>query len=257
MTTEHHDLSIAAREYFPRGLFQPEGTFRFSMDALLLARFAHAPKHTTAYDLGAGCGIIGLTMLLDSNALSVTGIELQSELVDAARQNANHLGLSHRYTCIQTDLSTIKHSGCPPESADIVVSNPPYRRKNQGRHAATTERTCALFETEGALPAFISAGAFLVKNKGLFACIFPTERLDELLNTCRDYNLTPKRLRCIHSKADKNSTLILLEARKNGNCGLTVEPPLVLYKGTGAETALTDEALAFCPYLQCNARGRQ
>jgi tRNA1(Val) A37 N6-methylase TrmN6 len=245
-----------AREFFPRGLFQPEGTFRFSMDALLLARFAGAAKYRTAVDLGTGCGVIGLTMLLENERLAVTGVELQPLLLDAANQNAKSLGVAERFSGVLADVGAIRKSKLGAESADVVVSNPPYRRQNQGRHAATQERTCALFETEGALAAFVQTASFLVKNKGSFCCIFPSERLEELLHACSQNKLTPKRLKFIHSKADQNSTLVLLEARKNCNCGVAVEAPLVMYSGTGDNTALTDGALAYCPYLECNARGR-
>lgn len=253
--TENLDIA-KAREYFPRGLYQPEGTFRFAMDALLLARFAYAAKYRTAVDLGTGCGVIGLTMLLENERLNMTGVELQSSLLDAARQNAKALGVSERFIDVLTDVNEVRTSGLAAEQADVVVSNPPYRRQNQGRHAATQERTCALFETEGALSAFVQAASFLVKNKGAFCCIFPSERLDELLGVCAQHKLIPKRLKFIHSKADQKSTLVLLEARKNGNCGVVVEPAVVMYSGAGESTALTDGALAYCPYLECNARGR-
>jgi hypothetical protein len=49
--------------------------------------------------------------------------------------------------------------------------------------------------------------------------------------------------------------VVLLEARKNGKPGMCVEPPLVLYEGRSARSGVTAPALAFCPYLQCNARG--
>lgn len=245
-----------ARNYFPRGLFQPEGTFRFSMDALLLARFAASPKIRKAIDLGTGCGIIGLTMLLENSELSVTGVDIQKQLILAAEQNAQLLGVAEKFHTLHTDIATIRKSTLKAESADIVVSNPPYRRQNQGRHAATQERTCALFETHGALDTFMQAASFLVKNKGTFCCIFPAERLEELMLTCKQNRLTPKRIKFIHSKSDQNGVLVLLEARKNGNCGVIVEPPLILYHGTGEDTALTDEALTYCPYLKCNARNR-
>ena len=245
-----------ARSYFPRGLFQPEGTFRFSMDALLLARFAASKKWRRAVDLGTGCGIIGLTMLLENNELSVTGVDIQEQLILAAEQNAKLLGVAENFHALHFDIADIRKSTLSAEFADIVVSNPPYRRHNQGRHTATKERTCALFETQGALSTFVQAASFLVKNKGAFCCIFPAERLEELLLACNQNKLTPKRLKFIHSKADQNGVLVLLEARKNGNCGVIVEPPLVLYHGTGDSTALTDEALAYCPFLECNARNR-
>ena len=55
----------SARQFFPRGLQQPEGSLRFGADALLLAAFAARGvegmnearrKQLTAADLGCGCG---------------------------------------------------------------------------------------------------------------------------------------------------------------------------------------------------------
>jgi tRNA1(Val) A37 N6-methylase TrmN6 len=50
-------------------------------------------------------------------------------------------------------------------------------------------------------------------------------------------HLEPKRLRFVHHRQDKDSGLVLVEGRKNGNPGLKVEAPLVLSDAEGRETA--------------------
>lgn len=246
-----------ARALFPRGLYQPEGSFRFSMDALLLARFALAvaPGTATVADLGTGCGVIALAMLLDGPGLTATGVDKDTTLTDAARRNANTLGVDHRFGIHTADLAAIREA-LPPESVDMVVSNPPYRRADQGRRSATAQRTDALFETAGTLDTFIRAAAYLVRNKGRFCCIFPAERIAELLTLCTHMRLEPKRMQLIHAKPDRDADLLLLESRKNAKPGCTIHPPLVLYTGEGDQTTLTAQALKFCPHLACNTRGR-
>lgn len=250
-----------ARSIFPKGLVQPQGSFRFSIDALLLARFAlpantASLRESTVADLGTGCGVVALAMLLDTPQLCATGIDIDSVLTEAATANASRLGFSDRFTTHTVNLADIRKSLCA-ESAAIVVSNPPYRRVNQGRHAATALRTHALFETAGSLETFVNAAAYLVRNKGRFCCIYPAERLTQLITACTAARLEPKRLLMIHSKADREANLLLLETRKNANSGCTVDPPLILYTGEGETTTLTPEALAFCPHLACNPRGHQ
>jgi tRNA1Val (adenine37-N6)-methyltransferase len=59
-------------------------------------------------------------------------------------------------------------------------------------------------------------------------------------------------LRLVHGRTHLPAKIVLVEAVKNAGPGLRVEPPLILYeKGQG--NRVTPEALAFCPYLRCNA----
>lgn len=246
-----------ARSLFPRGLFQPQGSFRFSIDALLLAAFSCSGKPfstCSVADLGTGCGVVAISLLLQRPSYRAVGVELSSELVRAAKQNAQRLGLEEQFSPVCADLHDVRSTeNLRPESFDVVVSNPPYRRKEQGRHSATQQRTNALFETTGSLQVFVESAAYLVRNKGLFYCIYPAERMVLLLAELRRCKLEPKRMQMVHSKAGKGAQLLLLEARKNGNPGCTVAPPLVLYAGEGEKTYLTQEAIDFCPYLGCNA----
>lgn len=270
-----------ARSRFPRGLLQPEGSFRFAMDALLLARFALPPegsREQSVADLGTGCGVVALALLLDALPgpeetqpppgsgptarsrrrafMHATGVDIDPLLCEAATYNAAALGLADRFAVHTLNLTEVRGI-LPAEGFDLVVTNPPYRRADQGRHAATERRTRALFETDGSLETFVRAGGFLVRNRGRFCCIYPAERLAALLTACTAARLEPKRMRMVHSKPDRDATLVLLEARKNAQPGCITEPPLILYTGQGEATALTREALEFCPYLACNARGHQ
>ena len=49
--------------------------------------------------------------------------------------------------------------------------------------------------------------------------------------------LEPKRLRLVQHRVQKAPSLFLLEARRGGKTGLTVEPVLLLEEETGACTA--------------------
>ena len=96
-----------ARRAFPAGLEQPEGSFRFSVDALLLAAFAvsrTADVTIRFVDLGTGCGVVGLAyLLLKGNKCRGFGIDCNPELIAAAQNNTAKLGFSirsaYRGTC--------------------------------------------------------------------------------------------------------------------------------------------------------------
>lgn len=135
---------IEARERFPRGLEQPEGSLRFGADALLLAAFAarHLPpqksgpdecgpdKHlkklragatstglTLVAELGCGCGaaLLGLAMLRPE--IRGLGLERENPLILAAKGNAARLGLSDRLRFIALDLEDIKALATLPAPA--------------------------------------------------------------------------------------------------------------------------------------------
>ncbi|WP_461211449.1 tRNA1(Val) (adenine(37)-N6)-methyltransferase [Desulfocurvus sp. DL9XJH121] len=245
------------RAYFPRGLVQPSAGFRFSLDSLLLACFARPGGASRVLDLGAGCGVVGLGLMLrpDGDGLHVTGLDADPEMTACARDNAARLGLAERYAALHGDVAVAReHADLVPESFDLVVCNPPYRAPGTGRRPPDPGRDAARFEASAPIAAFVDAAALLLANRRRAAFIGLPERLPELLADMAARRLSPKRLLCVHSRADEPARLALVEAVKNGGPGLVVEPPLVLYEGRGEESRLSASALAFCPFLACNAR---
>lgn len=260
-----------ARAYFPRGLIQPEGAFRFSVDALLLASFARdlrGGKNPATADLGSGCGVVGLALALLREDVAVTGMEIEPILAAAAQENAARLGLEHRVRIVEADLATLR-SGVSPanesvqqgltlpgaESVDAVLINPPYREQGRGRRPTGAFRQGALSETRGSLEDFVSAAAFLLKNRGQAFLIFAADGAARLFRSLSANRLEPKRVLAVHPYADKPARLVLVEARKNGGPELAWEPPLVLYEPSpsGGRGALTVQARDFCPFMACNA----
>ncbi|MHC1788704.1 tRNA1(Val) (adenine(37)-N6)-methyltransferase [Solidesulfovibrio sp.] len=249
------DTSQAARAAFPRGLVQPEGGFRFGSDALLLAAFAAGLPGTRAADLGTGCGAAGLGWLLAATdeTATVTGLDLEPAMIQAAGHNAAALGLAERFAARVVDVRRIREDAGPgPESCDLVLCNPPYRDPASGRRPPGPARDAARFEVGGSLPDFAAAAAYLLANKGFFACIHLAERLTHVAAALAACRLEIKRLLPVAPRAGAPARQLLVAARKNGGPGLRLEPPLVLYAGSGSQTRLTDAALAFCPFLACN-----
>lgn len=248
MTATDAQAILGRREYFPRGLVQPEGGYRFSLDSLLLACFARATRGQTGADLGCGCGVVGLGMLLRQPELKITGVELNPRSAEAARENTANLNLTDKLTIEEGDVAEWR----PERVVDFVVANPPYRKLGQGRASRGGDRLAARFEESGTFGLFARCAATALKTRGRFAVVHLPERLPELLAELERAGLAPKRLRLVHTRADQGARMALLESVKAGGAGLEVEPPLVLHEGEGRDTRLTAGALAFCPYLACN-----
>lgn len=245
---------LLARQRFPRGMHQPEGGYRFSGDSLLLACFARQFSFGAGLDLGTGCGVIGLAYLLrnpDAD-LHLTGVDREPEMIRAARDNARQLGFDDRF---DVKLSDVSDYDFQVNHFEFALCNPPFRPKHRGRTCPSPGRTAARFENADGLEPFAKAARGSLKDKApLFLAHLP-ERLPEVFEVLRANRLEPKRLRFVHGHGSAEARIALIEARKNGNPSLCVEAPLVLYEGSSAKSGVTAEAVAFCPYLQCNSRG--
>ncbi len=223
-------------------MVQGEKGYRYSLDPILLARFVSLKRGARVVDLGSGCGILPLLLATLSDADHFIGIERQPSLAELAQENVKRNGLSGRVTILHGDIRNIEPL-VPVESVDVVVSNPPYRRPQTGRIAPNDERAAARHELAGGLPEFVAAAKWVLKNGGIFALVYLVERLPELMTTLTAAGIEPKRLRMIHSRSGERAKLLLLEGHKGGRPGLTVEPPLFIYRDDGDGRCYTDEVL--------------
>ena len=210
-------------------LFQSRTGYRFSIDALLLADFVAIGPDASIVDLGTGNGVIPLVLAYRYPSSSVIGIELQRPMVERARRNAQLNALDGRIKIIAADVRTRKDFP-PAGSVDIVVCNPPYRKPSSGRVSVDDERRIARHETSGELREFLGAAAFLLRNKGRVALVYPALRCADLFCAMRQANLEPKRLRTVHSFRAAEATLVLVEGVKGGRPGLAVQSSLTIYR---------------------------
>lgn len=248
MTTIDTEAILERRDFFPRGMVQPEGGYRFSLDSLLLACFATTGRRHVGVDLGCGCGVVGIALLLRQPDLIMTGVEVDQDAARAAEENGVNLHLIDKLSIEQGDVVSWR----PEKVVDFVVSNPPYRELGRGRISRGDERQTARFESKADFADFARCAAVALKTRGKFSFVHLPERLPEIMAGLAKAKLEPKRMRLVHGRADETAKMVLVEAIKAGGSGLKVEPPLILHEGHGRDTRLTSEALEFCPFLDCN-----
>ena len=78
------------------------------------------------------------------------------------------------------------------------------------------------------------------------ALVHKPERLTDVLCTLRSAAIEPKRLRFVCKTAADAPSLFLLESRRGGKPGLTVEAPLILQTESGAPSAEMDAIYFRC-----------
>lgn len=217
---------------------QPTDGYRFSMDAVILARRTVPQTSDRILDLGTGCGIIPLIIAFLQKTGPIFGAEIQKDLAELARQNVDDNALAARITILNQDIRTLRPK-LTDGPFDIVVCNPPHYHAASGRINPNSGRAIARHEIAMTLDDLTSVAARMLRQMGRLIIIYPARRLADAVVGMRAAGIEPKRLCMIHSKPGVPGMRILLEGVHKGRPGLTVAPPLILYNrdGTWSEEA--------------------
>jgi len=205
-------------------LIQSARGYRFSIDAVLLAQFVTVKPGDVVVDLGAGCGIISLLLLLEKPVAYAIALEIQRNLADQAVRNAALNGVTDRMGVLLADLRQVP---LWQPVADVVVCNPPFRRSGSGRVNPDLQRAIARHEIMASLNDILSAASAVLKPKGRLALIYPAGRLVDLLVRMRAFDVEPKRMQVVYPSMEEESKLVLVEGARGGKGGVKILPPLM------------------------------
>ena len=210
----------------------------FSTDTILLADFARVKNGESVVELGTGCGTIPLLMMRDNSPKEIYAIEIQDDAVDLLRHSVAH-NLSNgieRASLIKPvhgDICDVKNL-LLAGSADLVVCNPPYKLSGSGIENPASGKKTARHEVDCTLDDVCEAAKWLLRFSGRFVMCQRPERLTDVLETLRAYELEPKRLRMVQGRADKAPKLFLVEAKRGAKQGyMDVEPALIVEDENG------------------------
>ncbi len=218
-------------EYFFDGklnIRQPQDGYRFSVDPFVLSAQAQPHPGDRIMDIGCGCGIIPLILCLRTPNLCITAVEIQEELATIARENVKKNNREQEITVHHKDIRQMRSWGIPG-SQDMVISNPPYRKKTHGRINPHPQKAMARHELTLTLDALIKIASTALKPNGVFHTIYPVSRLPEVLATLSREKLAPEALRFIHPRKAKKAKLFMVKARKDRNHDISILPPLYLH----------------------------
>ena len=211
-------------------------SFRPGTDTFLLSSLPRLKPGLRVMDLGCGTGLLGLLLLQRQPELSVTGIDIQPAAIRLAERTAVENSLTDRLTFHTADLRDVK-GRFPTGSFDLAVCNPPYYPAASGALSAGGARRTARSEVACTLEDVCRASSYLLRWGGALCLVHKPERMTDLLCALRESGLEPKRLRFACKTAGAAPSLLLLEARRGGKPGLSVEAPLILQTPDGTPTA--------------------
>lgn len=214
-------------------IIQSPSVFSFSIDAVLLARFAHVPpRNGKIVDLCAGNGVIPLFLSARTKA-SIVAVEIQKRLFDMAQRTVVYNDLQSQVMMKHDDVIGIaKKIGY--EKYDLVTCNPPYFPAHEASDKNLLEPfAIARHEIKLTLEQAIQSSSELLKQGGKATFVHRPERLLDIITSMRANRLEPKRIRFVYPKSGKEANTLLIEGIKDGKPGLKVLPPLYVYNDDG------------------------
>ena len=215
-------------------ILQAGGAFALSTDSVLLADFCTPLRAENVVDLGCGgCGL-GVLLCAYNEKCRVTGIEIQCDACEIARETIRVNALEDRLRVICADLREYASGNCP--KFDAAVSNPPYFPVQSGEVSSDQAQAIARTELCCSFDELCLAASRLLRYGGSFCFVHRPERLAELISTLRAHRLEPKRLRFVRNTEAAGVSLVLLEARLGAGIGLNIERDLILSYPDGTPT---------------------
>ncbi|WP_223069045.1 tRNA1(Val) (adenine(37)-N6)-methyltransferase [Paenibacillus caui] len=215
-------------------LIQSDEVFSFSMDAVLLSRFAAVPKKGRILDMCTGNGVIPILLSARTKA-RIEGIEIQERLADMARRSVRLNGLEDRIEIRTGDLRDLSNA-VGPNIYDAITVNPPYMPLQTGDQKLNRHQAMARHEIHGSLEEIIAAGMRLLRPGGKIFMVHKPQRLGEIITLLRQYRLEPKVLRFVHPRIDLEANMVLIEALRDGKPDIRLKPPLIVYGEDGKYT---------------------
>ena len=103
------------------------------------------------------------------------------------------------------------------------------RNREDSKYIARHEALCKLDD-------IAREASKVLKTRGRMYMIHRPFRLAEIIITFAKYNLEVKKIRFVHSYVDKEPLMVMIEAVKYANSGVTIEKPLIIYKTKGEYT---------------------
>ncbi|WCK56687.1 tRNA1(Val) (adenine(37)-N6)-methyltransferase [Aneurinibacillus sp. Ricciae_BoGa-3] len=212
-------------------IIQSDEVFCFSMDAVLLARFAGIPPKGRIVDLCTGNGVIPL-LLSTRTAAHIDAVEIQDRLYDMASRNIRLNKLHEQITVYHGDVKEAV-SFLGNGKYDFLTCNPPYMPvvggdKNKSSHVAIARHEILL-----TLEEMIQVSCRLVRSGGKVAYVHRAGRLADIISIMRAYRIEPKRVRFVHPRAGADANMLLIEGIRDGKPDMKILPPLIVYGEDG------------------------
>ena len=214
-------------------IIQNKNGFCFGIDSVILSDFAkNVNPNSNIMDLGTGTGILPILLSAKTEAKKIWGIEIQEDVANMAKRSVLLNKLEEKIEIINENILNLE-SKFEKNSNDVIVTNPPYKKKGTGVINEKESKLIARHEITASLEDFIEISSKLLKYKGEIFMVHRPERLVDILYLMRNKKIEPKNIRFVYANKESEPKLILVRGVKNAKEFLKVEKNLYIYNEDG------------------------
>lgn len=220
---------------------QPSSGYRAAIDAVLLAASVPAAAGEHVLDIGTGVGSAALCLASRVDGLTLSGMDLQPQLIKLATQGA---ALSQLAGCVNFETGDLLSppKGITRHKYDHVMANPPYVEAGTGTVPDDQIKRISTIEGKAKFADWVKMAANTLKTKGTVTFIHRADRLDGLLaDLTRRFGGI-----CVYPlwpKAGEPARRIILQATLGSAAPVAILPGLVLHSPDGSYTPQTQQIL--------------
>jgi tRNA1(Val) A37 N6-methylase TrmN6 len=218
---------------------------RAGHDAMLLAAATSARPGGRVVDFGAGVGAAGLALARRVAGIDLALVEIDAKLADLARHNAeaNAIAADVIVLDLEQGAEAFAAAGLAPDSADVVLMNPPFNDGARHRASPDSARASAHVASEDTLARWIHAARRVLKSGGVLTLIWRADGIAEVL-AALDRGFGSLAILPVHGEARLPAIRILIRAVKGGRAPTQILPALMLNDESGLPNKQVQEILA-------------
>ena len=205
-------------------IVQNSDYFKFSLDSMLLANFVGINMADSKL-LDFCTGNCPVPIILSNSIKNIVAFEVQKEIYELGDESLK-LNNINNVRLINDD---IKNIGNYYEEGyfDIITCNPPYFKViDSSRINDNSVKAIARHEILIKLEDIVYLAYKFLRDKGKLYMVYRPDRLMEILKLFDKYKFGVKKLQCCYNNSDSLSSMILIEAMKNGQDDLKILAPL-------------------------------
>jgi tRNA1(Val) A37 N6-methylase TrmN6 len=226
-------------------LRQPRSGHRVGHDAVLLAAAIAARAGDRVIDFGAGVGAAGLALASRVAGVELLLVEIDPDLARLARGNAAANGIKAEIVGLDVTSSaeSFAAAGLLPDSADVVLMNPPFN--DAGRHRASPDAARALAHVArpATLESWVQAARRVLKSGGALTLIWRADGVADVLAVlARGFGSL--QILPVHGEASKPAIRVLVRAVKGGRAPARLYHGLVLNNESTLPKKQLDDIMA-------------
>lgn len=205
-------------------IVQKSDYFKFSLDSMLLANFVNINMADSKL-LDFCTGNCPIPIILSNSIKNIVAFEVQKEIYELGDESLT-LNNINNVKLINDDIKNIGNY-YKEGYFDIITCNPPYFKViDSSRINDNNVKAIARHEILIKLEDIVSLAYKFLRDKGKLYIVYRPDRLMELLKLFDKYKFGVKKLQCCYNNSDSLSSMILIEAMKNGHDDLKILAPL-------------------------------